>query len=560
MDISFQSSMLMMLSSLKNNNSNNILSTLIIMLLPYFVRIIPFDEISNVLLEYWKKFRTNKVEDSFLVFSTHEKSVLKSFTNGNLVKLEYSEDFFAIVYFLTNNKNINITSLTEIMTDNTFSGYDYDEDKKEKNNKYMLIPINNTNILVDNNNQIYCDFTIDNIKDDDNNNNNNNNNKNKNNNNKEVANSTRKLFKIKLYIKNSKNLKTDERQIDILQNFVKNCINEYLKSQIIKNEEENIPTYYDYIGCEKSDCNKIELMFDESPLDHNKDLYENVFVEELDKIINLVKPFIYNPIETSNETEKLYKKCGKAFKLGMCFYGKTGTGKTTLGKAIQKITDRNIVHVNLDNLRTKREAKKLFSGNLTINKRKLKSNQIIYLLEDCDAVNNDFIKSRKREDNNNDNDKINLIDKNENFYLNKLNELTTTTVKMLHEDEDKMNLSYLLNLLDGVVELHGVIIIMTTNHIEKIDEALIRPGRFDFVCELKHASKKIIKQMLQFIFELIDSELESYSKEIEDIVDEALSPADIQNIFFNNLQLEYISKDEKIRRSINEMIIKSNKK
>ena len=554
MDVSLQS-MLMMLSSSKNNDSNNILYLIMIMILPYIVKVIPFDEISDILLEYFKKFTRTKVEDSFLVFTTHEKSVLKSFTNGNLVKLEYSEEFFAIVYYLTNNKNINITSLTEIMTDNTFFGYDYDEDKKDKSDKYMLIPINNTNILVDNNNQIYCDFTIDNIKEDDNNSNNNNKNKN---NNKEVVNSTRKLFKIKLYIKNSKNLKTYEREIDILQNFVKNCVNEYLKSQIIKNEEEDTPTYYDYIGCEKSDSNKIELMFDESPLDHNKDLYENVFVEELDKIINLVKPFIYNPIETSNETEKLYKKCGKAFKLGMCFYGKTGTGKTTVSKAIQKITKRNIIHVNIDNLKTKREAKKLFSGNLTINKRKLKSNQIIYLLEDCDAVNNDFIKSRKREDN--DIDKINLIEKNENFYLNKLNELTTTTVKMFHEDDDKINLSYFLNLLDGVVELHGVIIIMTTNHIEKIDEALIRPGRFDFVCELKHASNKIIKQMLQFIFELTDSELESYSKEIEDIVDEALSPADIQNIFFNNLQLEYISKDEKIRKSINEMIIKSNKK
>lgn len=552
MDVSVQS-MLMMLSSFKNNDSNNVLYLIMIMILPYIVKIIPFDEISEIFLEYFKKFTRNKVEDPFMLFSTHEKLVVKSFTNTNIVKLEYSESFFAIVYYLNNNKNINISSLTEIMTDNTFVFSFDDCDDRVKNDKYILIPINNINILLDNNNQIYCDFTVDNIiKDDDTSNNKNKNN----NNNKEVTNSTKKLFKIKLYIKNSKKLKTDQRKIDILKEFVKNCIDEFQKSQIIKNKEEDIPTYYEYIGCEKSESNKIELMFDESPLNHNKDLYENVFVEELDKIINLVKPFIYNPIETSNETEKLYKKCGKAFKLGLCFYGKPGTGKTTLGKAIQKITKRDIIHVNLDNLKTKREAKKLFSGNLTINKRKLKSNQIIYLLEDCDAVNNDFIKSRKREDN----DKINLIENNENYVINKLNELTTTTVKILQEDEDRINLSYLLNLWDGVVELPGAIIIMTTNDIEKIDEALLRPGRIDFKCELKHASKKIIKKMLQFIFELTDSELESYSKDMENIIDEALSPADIQNIFFNNLQLDNISRDEKIKRSINEIIIESNKK
>lgn len=553
MDVSVQS-MLMMLSSFKNNDSNNVLYLIMIMILPYIVKIIPFDEISDLLLEYFKKFTRKKVEDPFIVYSTHEKSVLKSFINGNILKLEYSESFFAIVYYLNHNKNINITSLTEIMTDNTFvCSYDDDDDNKMKNDKYILIPINNTNILLDSNNQIYCDFTVDNIiKEDDNNNNN----KNKNsNNNKEVISGTKKLFKIKLYTKNSKNLKTDDREIDILQKFVKNCINEFRKSQIIKNKEEDIPRYYDYIGCEKSESNKIDLMFDESPLDHNKDLFENIFSEELDKIINLVKPFIYNPFETSNETEKLYKKCGKTFKLGLCFDGKPGTGKTTLVKGIQKMTGRNIINVNFDNLKTKREAKKLFSGNLIINKRKLTPDQIIYLLEDCDAVNNDFIKSRKTENN-----KVNLIENNENFVINKLNELTTTTVKMLHEDEDKINLSYLLNLWDGAVELPGIIIIMTTNHIEEIDEALLRPGRIDFKCELKNASKKIIKQMLKFMFELTDSELESYSKDIECITDEALSPADIQNIFFNNLQFEKLSKDEKIRSSINEMIIKCNKK
>jgi mitochondrial chaperone BCS1 len=38
-------------------------------------------------------------------------------------------------------------------------------------------------------------------------------------------------------------------------------------------------------------------------------------------------------------------------------------------------------------------------------------------------------------------------------------------------------------------------IIMTTNHPEKLDEALIRPGRIDFKYEFKKANKQIIYNM-----------------------------------------------------------------
>lgn len=48
------------------------------------------------------------------------------------------------------------------------------------------------------------------------------------------------------------------------------------------------------------------------------------------------------------------------------------------------------------------------------------------------------------------------------------------------EDKDnKVTFSGLLNALDGVASSEGTILFMTTNHIEKLDEALIRAGRTD---------------------------------------------------------------------------------
>jgi chaperone BCS1 len=47
----------------------------------------------------------------------------------------------------------------------------------------------------------------------------------------------------------------------------------------------------------------------------------------------------------------------------------------------------------------------------------------------------------------------------------------------------------------------GRILIMTTNHIEKLDEALIRPGRIDKKAKFQHADAAMTSQLFEFIFQ-----------------------------------------------------------
>lgn len=54
-----------------------------------------------------------------------------------------------------------------------------------------------------------------------------------------------------------------------------------------------------------------------------------------------------------------------------------------------------------------------------------------------------------------------------------------------------VTLSGLLHVVDGVSSQEGRLLIMTTNHIEHLDEALIRPGRADKRVHFKLADKKI---------------------------------------------------------------------
>jgi hypothetical protein len=53
------------------------------------------------------------------------------------------------------------------------------------------------------------------------------------------------------------------------------------------------------------------------------------------------------------------------------------------------------------------------------------------------------------------------------------------------DDKDHMGLASLLNSIDGVCAPFNVVFIFTTNHIEKLDPALLRPGRIDLCVEIK---------------------------------------------------------------------------
>ena len=70
----------------------------------------------------------------------------------------------------------------------------------------------------------------------------------------------------------------------------------------------------------------------------------------------------------------------------------------------------------------------------------------------------------------------------------------------LEELNDNNNLSYLLNILDGLKESEERIIIMTTNHPEKLDKALVRSGRIDINIQFKKASSTEINDIIKFFW------------------------------------------------------------
>lgn len=58
----------------------------------------------------------------------------------------------------------------------------------------------------------------------------------------------------------------------------------------------------------------------------------------------------------------------------------------------------------------------------------------------------------------------------------------------------------MLNLLDGIYAAPARIVMMTTNHIEKLDPALIRAGRIDVHLYMGHCDLSQIKAIYQAFF------------------------------------------------------------
>ena len=74
------------------------------------------------------------------------------------------------------------------------------------------------------------------------------------------------------------------------------------------------------------------------------------------------------------------------------------------------------------------------------------------------------------------------------------------------EENKKISLSGFLNIIDGVASAEGRILVMTTNNIEKIDTAILRPGRVDRMIRFGYATREVIAGLFRAIFASIEAE------------------------------------------------------
>ena len=96
---------------------------------------------------------------------------------------------------------------------------------------------------------------------------------------------------------------------------------------------------------------------------------------------------------------------------------------------------------------------------------------------------------------------------------------------------NKLTLATLLEVLDGVMEMDGRMLIITTNYPEKLDKALIRPGRIDMKVHFGPMTSKNILEMFEHYFKIdVPSEFDTTL-----LTDGKWTPAEVTQVFLNTM-------------------------
>lgn len=170
------------------------------------------------------------------------------------------------------------------------------------------------------------------------------------------------------------------------------------------------------------------------------------------------KEYLLEDVTQFRRSKQRYEQLGVPYHRGYLFYGPPGTGKTSLVSALAAHSGLSIYVVNLAEFNDR----SLMSA---INR--VPANSVL-LFEDIDCTRG----SQARED----------------LDLGSAKNGTTTLTTKESASNNGVTLSGLLNVLDGFHAPSGVLFVMTTNHVEKLDPALLRPGRIDYKLYLGNAS------------------------------------------------------------------------
>ncbi|XP_022888077.1 AAA-ATPase At5g57480-like [Olea europaea var. sylvestris] len=210
--------------------------------------------------------------------------------------------------------------------------------------------------------------------------------------------------------------------------------------------------------------------------------------------------------------ESFYRRTGRAWKRGYLLYGPPGTGKSSMIAAMANYLGYDIYDLELTEVNTNSELRKLLMKT---------SSKSIIVIEDIDCSIN--FSNRK---------------KNANFGARKNNHDFASPAPPGANGEDggsTITLSGLLNFTDGLWSCCGSerIFVFTTNHIEKLDPALLRSGRMDMHINMSYCSFPAFKILLKNYMGYEETDL--VLEELEEVIDEAeMTPADISEVLIKN--------------------------
>jgi len=271
--------------------------------------------------------------------------------------------------------------------------------------------------------------------------------------------------------------------------------------------------------------------------------FKNLFGRD----INIIR----KRVEFFRDNKDWYDDKGVPYTLGVLVSGSPGSGKTSIIKCIANELKRHIINIHLSDTMTKTQIENLFYSeqlHVTQNGKTdtytIPINKRIYVLEDVDCQC-DIILDRENETSEQilarKNAELQKEVERLKFALTEVSNgkkmvMTGGNMPQFEQKKEdtgneKITLSFLLNLFDGVLETPGRITFMTTNFVDKLDKAFTRPGRIDVIGKFGFADHS---QLIAIIEHRYDAKLTEEQINIINNMHQCITPAEISRILFEN--------------------------
>lgn len=239
------------------------------------------------------------------------------------------------------------------------------------------------------------------------------------------------------------------------------------------------------------------------------DKYEWTSTKTFDHVVSEHTPVVRARVDHFLNNREWYHQRGKPYSLTMLLYGPPGCGKTSLIKAIANHTRRHIKEIPLPRVKSRQTLMDIFHST-TIGLKTVRPQEFIYVFEEFDKMGAVV---------NKDADGVDEVGAGagaagathqgaSGVVTNE--DLSRAIHSAMHGPRDAvkytvdskssappLSLGDILNVMDGLLENHGIITIFTANRIDRLHQAIVRPGRIDLKLQFSKATTKTLLTMVR---------------------------------------------------------------
>jgi hypothetical protein len=240
--------------------------------------------------------------------------------------------------------------------------------------------------------------------------------------------------------------------------------------------------------------------------------FDTLFYEQKSTLISLVSKF--------KEGRMYPSTISMDNKLGILLYGPPGTGKTGTISAIANMLQRHVIMINFSEVTTCAQLDTILSS--------ANNKDYIYVFDEFDCILNVLTNPAAAQP-------------KPDTKQEKWHELLAVAegderkdiLNMIRESKKPnantpLDLAYLLSKLDGLEDNNDRLIIATTNNPDKINPALLRPGRFDLKLCLGNCTTAMYVDILSAYFQLSEEEKQIVRQ--AGIPERRFSPLEVINV------------------------------